>query len=207
MNPIIISDPEHLNKARSLLYYCYLEHLEWEIAHCNPSGIKIQQQGNGAIISDDYDDLAIWFSVLNNNNDDDCIACGRLCHNDFDGLLEIERYHNARKSLKDILEKKKQLNIVELNREAVSPKYAENSKPYLLLLKSIFQYCLNKNHTILTTSNLVKWVEIYDQIGFKRLNSTFKYFDAEPEPVVAYFACTHDIENMLKKIDVLLTGE
>lgn len=205
MKPIIINEPEQLNQARSLLHCCYLEHLAWEIAHCNPSGIKIQQQGSRTIISDDYDDLAVWFSVLNDNND--CIACGRLCHNDSNGLLEIERYHNAKKSLKDILQKKKQFNIVELNREAILPKYAENKKPYLLLLKSIFQYCLKKNYAILTTSNLVKWVDVYDKIGFKRLNAAFRYFDSEPEPVVVYFAHTQDIENMLIEINTFLIGE
>ncbi len=202
MNPIIINEPEQLNKARSLLHCCYLEHLEWEIAHCNPSGIKIQKWENQAIISDDYDDLAVWFSVLDDN--DDCIVCGRLCHNDSNGLLEIERYDNAIKSLKDILQKKNQFNIVELNREAVLPKYADNSKVYLLLLKLIFEYCLKNNYSILTTSNLIRWVDIYDKIGFKRLEAVFKYFDSEPEPVVSYFAYTHDIEIMLTKVNFFL---
>lgn len=204
MNPIMINEPEQLDKARSLLHHCYLEHLKWEIEHSNPSGIKIQQRGSHTIISDDYDDLAVWFSVLNDTND--CIACGRLCHNDPNGLLEIERYHNAQKSLKDILQKKNEFNIVELNREAVLPKYAENKKLYLLLLKSIFQYCLKKNYAILTTSNLTNWVDIYDKIGFKRLDVTFRYFDSEPEPVIVYFAYNHDIENMLNEINTLLTG-
>lgn len=202
MNPIMITEVEHLNKARSLLHNCYLEHLEWEIIHSNPSGINVQKQSNWNIISDDYDELAVWFSVLNDENE--CVACGRLCHKDSNGLLEIERYPHVRKLLKDILEKKHEFNILELNREAILPKYAENPIPYLLLLKLIFQYCLNKNHSILTTSNLSQWVTMYDQLGFKRLNISFKYFDSEPEPVVVYFAQKFDIVKMLEKINFLL---
>jgi hypothetical protein len=205
MNPIIVNELGYLNKVRSLLHQCYLEHLEWEICQSNPSRIQIQQQDGKLIISDDYDDLAVWFSVVNDN--DDCIACGRICHNDVDGLLEVERYSNAKRSLKEVLHKKNQLNIVELNREAVLPEYANNNKPYLLLLKSIFQYCLNKNYTILTTSNLTQWVNIYDKIGFNRLNAPFRYFDSEPEPVISYFANKCDIKNMLSKINRFLNED
>lgn len=202
MHSIIVNKIDYLNSARSLLHHYYLEHLEWEILHGNPSGIKIQRKNNQTIISDDYDDLAIWFSVQGDNNE--CVACGRLCYNDSKGLLELERYANARKSLQDILLQKKELNIIELNREAVLPKYVENNEPYLLLLKLIFEYCLKKGHSILTTCNLVEWMKIYDQIEFQSLKATFKYFDSEPEPVKIYFAPFNEIEKILDKICFLL---
>lgn len=198
---MIINSTEHLNKARSLLHHCYLEHLEWEIDKSNPSGIKVQDIGPETIISDDYDNLAIWFSVINQN---ECIACGRICHNDANGLLELERYANAREALQDVLQEKQKLSIVEFNREAVLPQYAEDEKPYLLLLKLAFQYCLQRNYAILTTSNLSEWVEVYDKIGFKRLKTIFKYFDSETDPVVVYFATTRDITNIIKKINLAL---
>lgn len=202
MNPIMINESENLNKARSLLHHCYLEHLEWEIAHNNPSGIKIQNKNNQTIISDDYDDLSIWFSVL---NEGDCITCGRLCHDDANGLLEIERYPNAKKTLHNIFKRKNELNIVELNREATLPKFVNDEKPYLLLLKSIFEYCIEKKHAVLTTSNLPKWVDIYEKIGFQQLEgAAFKYFDSEPVPVTVYFADNSNIKDMCKKINNLL---
>ena len=202
MNPIIINSSVDLDKARSLLHSCYLEHLEWEITHGNPSGIKVQKNSNQTIITDDYDDLSTWFSVLEEQKP---IACGRLCYEDSDGLLEIERYSNARKSLKNLLIKKTDLNIVELNREAILPKYINNKKLYFLLLESIFKYCLEKHQAIITTTHFENWIEIYGDIGFPRLDGLeFKYHDSEPSPVLVYFSDSQHIRVLLKRINILL---
>lgn len=205
MNTIIVNEEKNLNKVRALLYACYLEHFEWEIEHTNPSGIKIQKQNHQTIIADDYDNLSIWFSVLEADN---CIACGRLCYEDQNGLLEIERYPNARKSLQHIFTMKKEFNLIELNREAMLPKYENNPTPYLLLLKSILQYCIENNYGILTTSNLPKWVSMYNAIGFQQLEEvSFKYCDSEPLPVIVYLVQNHTIKEIIKNINTYLNRE
>ena len=200
----VISKPASLIKARALLYESYIKHLGWEIAHDNPSNIKINHTEEHITLTDDYDDLSVWFAI---NHEDDVIACARLCHNDTNGLLEIERYNNATQILEPLLSEKETLNIVELNREAIAPSYSDQREIYgLLLLKEIFEYCLLNGHSILTTCNIHDWVSIYDLISFKFLdNYTFKYCDSEPLPVMVYLATPKDIRRLLINIDSCLT--
>jgi len=196
----ILSEPVCLNNARALLYESYIKHLAWEITHDNPSNIRINHIDHHTTLTDDYDDLSIWFSI---NHENEVIACARLCREDSNGLLEIERYSNAVESIKPLLEKKAELNILELNREAILPWYTGH-KPYyaLLLLKNIFEYCVRHKYTILTTCNIEEWLSIYDMISFEYLdNYTFKYFDSEPLPVLVYLATPADLEILINNID------
>lgn len=199
----ILVQPECLNKARVLLYESYIQHLAWEITHDNPSNIKIHHRDEYTLLTDDYDELSIWFSISRGT---EVIACARLCYEDEQGKLEIERYSNARESIADILQTKQRLNILELNREAILPAYSDKKDYYaLLLLKTIFSYCIDNNHTILTTSNIRDWVEVYERISFEYLrNYTFKYFDSEPLPVLVYLATPDDLKQLINNIDLLM---
>ena len=116
--------------------------------------------------------------------------------------MELERYENATRSIKPLLDLKKELNIIELNREAILPQYSDQKDLYgLILLKEVFEYCLSENLTILTTSNIPDWTSIYELISFKCLDDyTFKYFDSEPSPVSVYLAKPDDIRELLKNI-------
>ncbi|MBA2650992.1 MAG: GNAT family N-acetyltransferase [Tatlockia sp.] len=199
----ILTEPTCLNHARALLYESYIKDLAWEITHDNPSNIKINQEDGLTTLTDDFDDFSTWFSI---RNEDEVIACARLCKEDESGLLEIERYENARRALKPILDHKEKFNIIELNREAIIPRYSEQWELYgLIMLKDIFEYCLSQNHTILTTSNIPDWISIYRLISFKKRDEyTFKYFDSEPLPVSVYLALPTDIKRLIENIDSCL---
>ena len=199
----IISTADCLANAKALLYESYIKHLAWEIKHDNPSNIKIHHLNERTTLTDDYDDLSVWFSINHKNN---LVACARLCHDDNNGLLEIERYNNAAQTLKPLLSKKKMLNIIELNREAILPEYSDKKELFgLLLLKEVFEYCLINRKTILTTCNIDDWVSIYDLISFQCLdNYTFKYFDSEPHPVLVYLATPIEIKELLININSCL---
>lgn len=196
----VLTKPLCMEKAKSLLYESYISHLAWEITHDNPSNIKINHIDGLTTLTDDYDDISTWFSI---SHGDDVIACARLCYEDEQGLLEVERYENAKGLLQPILAQKKALNIVELNREAMLPFYGETTTYFgLLLLKTIFSHCLINKQSILTTSNITDWVVIYEMIGFSALEEyTFKYFDSEPHPVLVYFATESHLQQLLKNID------
>lgn len=196
----VLTKPTCLEKAKALLYESYIKHLAWEITHGNPSNIQINHIDGLTTLTDDYDELSTWFSI---SHADEVIACARLCYEDQQGLLEIERYENARNILQPILLQKRTLNLVELNREAMLPFYGETKTYFgLLLLKTIFSHCLSLNQSILTTSNIADWVVIYEMIGFKAIEEyTFKYFDSEPQPVLVYLAQPEDIRHVLKNID------
>lgn len=199
----ILTNPVCLNKARALLYESYIQHLAWEITHDNPSNIKICHEDGHTTLQDDYDDLSVWFSI---SHGEEVIACARLCYEDDNGLLEIERYENARQAIGSILAKKEDLNLIELNREAILPAYNETGVYYaLLLLKTVFEYCLEHNHTILTTCNISAWLAIYDIISLEKEEKySFKYFDSEPHPVWVYLITPDDIKQLLVNINSCL---
>lgn len=196
----ILNNPKCLINARALLYESYIKDLAWEITHDNPSNIKVNHTDSRTLLTDDYDELSVWFST---SNKEEVIACARLCREDENGLLEIERYENARRSIKPILDQKEKLNIIELNREAILSSYSEHRELYgLILLKEVFEYCLDKNHTVLTTSNIPDWIAIYKLIAFEEIKEyTFKYFDSEPAPVQVYMATSNDLKKLLRNID------
>lgn len=196
----ILTDPKCLTNARALLYESYIKDLAWEITHDNPSNIQVNHTGLQTTLTDDYDSLSVWFSI---SNKEEVIACARLCRDDENGLLEIERYDNAKRCIGPILNQKEKLNIIELNREAILPTYSAQRELYgLILLKEVFEYCLSKNHTILTTSNIPDWIAIYKLIEFEEIKAyTFKYFDSEPAPVLVYLATPNDIKALLLNID------
>jgi len=59
----------------------------------------------------------------------------------------------------------------------------------LLLLQLVFTYCLEKKHSILTTSNLKDWVDIYNELSFVPLNGcSFRYSEHDKHPVSSYLA-------------------
>lgn len=199
----ILTEQTCLDNARALLYESYIKDLAWEITHDNPSNIKINHIDNHTTLTDDFDELSVWFSISNN---DEVIACARLCSEDENGLLEIERYENARQCIKSLLDQKEKLNIIELNREAILPGYSEQRELYgLILLKEVFEYCLSNNYTILTTSNIPDWIAIYELISFEEIDEyTFKYFDSEPLPVAVYLATPADIKRLIANINSCL---
>lgn len=201
MTSIIFNDHTTLNEARSLLYQCYFEHFSWEIAHENPSGIKILRDHYQSILCDDYDQIAKWFVAFEQKV---CVACIRLCVSDSKGLLEIERYENAKAQLKHLFNQKQTINLIELNREAILPNHCHQESTMLLLLKSVFEYCLKNKHTLITTTNLPEWVKIYDKIELNKLNITFKYIDSEPKPVFTYLANLDNIAKVIKNINLKL---
>lgn len=196
----IIEDVYVLEKAKTLLYEYYMEKLKWELSADNYSGIRIKKTCQKKKLIDDYDDCSIWFSVTNENND--VVACARLCKEDARGLLEIERYSEARQLLRPILNSKKQLNLIELNREAILPNYPDNKVTALLLLNSIFNYCLKHNHSVLTTTNIPEWLTLYNSLAFTRLDHCqFRYAETDASPVEVYFLKYSNLNNMLTRID------
>jgi hypothetical protein len=195
----IIRDKSDLNNARSLLYESYVTHLAWEITNENPSNIKITRDKNRMMLTDDYDNLSIWFSI---NIQKEVVACARLCKEDKQGLLEIERYENASRALDTILSQKKHLKIIELNREAILPSHSNKKEYGLLLLKSVFEYCLSQNYTLLTTCNIPDWLSIYNLISFNCLDKySFRYFDSEALPVRVYLATPEVLIELINRID------
>lgn len=199
----VIEDVYTLEKAKTLLYEYYIEKLKWDIPTDNYSGIRIKKTYQQKKFVDDYDDYSIWFSVTNENNT--VIACARLCKEDTRGLLEIERYSEAKQLLRPILNSKKQLNLIELNREAILLDNPDNKVASLELLKFIFNYCLKHNYSVLTTTNIPEWLTLYNSLPFTKLyHCQFRYAETDPNPVEVYFMKNRNLNNILTKINFYL---
>ncbi|KTC76037.1 hypothetical protein Lbir_0106 [Legionella birminghamensis] len=201
----ILQNPKCLTRAQSLLYSSYVKELGWQINPQNPSNIQVIEQDNRLLLVDDYDDCSTWFAIYHHHT---MMACARLCHDDANGLLEIERYENARKALEPILRQKQTLNLVELNREAIIPLVCGH-KPYyaLKVLKAVFQHCIAHEQSILTTCNIKEWVALYDLIGWQPIpDYTFKYCQSEPAPVSVYLATPSELIELTSAISDCLSG-
>lgn len=199
----IIEDRYTLGKAKSLLYEYYIENLKWDVPPDNDSGIKIKRTDQYNKLVDDYDHYSIWFSVANEKND--VIACARLCKEDPRGLLEIERYFSAKQRLQTVLNSKKELNLIELNREAILPGYPNNKAASLLLLECIFKYCKQHNYSVLTTTSIPEWLAFYNSLPFTRLyDCQFRYAETDPKPVEVYFIEHKHLDNIINKINFYL---
>jgi hypothetical protein len=191
---------ETIKGTQALLYTYYVEHYKWHILEENPSGILIKTLDDKKILVDDYDQHSIFFSVTDEKNE--VIACARLCAGNRENHLEIEKYHNARESLAFIFKKKSHLNILEMTREGISLNYIDDERPYLLLLREIFIFCLDGNYSLLATTHLDEWEKIYKSIRFPKLeNKDFKYFDDEPVKANVYFCLNGQIKKIIYRID------
>jgi hypothetical protein len=198
---IITDDKVIIKNIRAFLRDCYVEHGGWKIPASNPSKIREEIINNIKQLVDDYDYISTWFSLNYHNQ---LIACARLCGEDANGLLELERYQAAKQSLTFLFNKKREMNIIELNREAVHPWYFK-TEVFFLLLNNIFTYCVEKNYSILTTTSLSEWDEIYQYIGFPQLkDKSFKYHEEEPKSVKVFFADQTVLIKLVAKLQSFL---
>lgn len=192
-----------LNQARSLLYHYYVEVCGWKIYKDNPSGIRIEKNKDGFILTDDYDKESIWFLLYLKQLP---IGCIRICGSDPKNILEIEEYENAQKRLKYIFNQRKQLNLIEFNREAILPQYVCNES-LLSLLEAPIIYCVQKKCSILTSCVFREWYIIYTMLGFERLReSQFKYHDTDPNYVDMFFAKNSSLSKIVSNIQLLLNS-
>lgn len=195
-----------IDQAKSLLYEHYINELQWKIQAHNPSAIKIVASEQKNILVDDYDGISTWFVGI---KEQAVIACARLCSEDQNGLLEVERYINGQSTLKKILQEKHTLNLVELNRESIHFQY-RNLQTYLLLFKTIIEHCITNKQSILMTTHDADLIRLYALISFPKLACpSFKYDPNETIPVNSYLANFHDNDHfrMIHKINFLLTQE
>lgn len=201
---------EFINQSRHLLHEYYVNELGWQIQKHNASKIKIISNNTSDIprniLVDDYDSISTWFVGLKGQS---VIACARLCGDDNNGLLEAERYSEARLNLSHIFAKKKNLNLIELNREAIHIEY-RNYEVYLLLLKIILQHCISNKQSILMTTCHPDLIYLYKLISFPKMeHASFKYDSSEPVPVNVYLADFNSNHHftMLKNINYFLNLE
>lgn len=104
-----------------------------------------------------------------------------------------------------ILNSKKQLNLIELNREAILSDNPDNKVASLVLLKFIFNYCLKHNYSVLTTTNIPEWLTLYNSLPLTRLyHCQFRYAETDPNPVEVYFVENKSLNNILNKINSYL---
>lgn len=201
------TDRKSINEARHLLYEHYMNELCWEVKAHNPSAIKVIPYNDSKnILVDDYDSLSTWFVGINQES---VIACARLCGDDDNGLLEVERYTSARLVLQKILQDKRKLNLVELNREAIHVEH-RNYQTYLLLLKTILKHCILRKQSILMTTPNSDLIHLYKLISFPKIEyGSFKYDPSEPTPVNTYIAefDKNHHQNMIKNINYFLNLE
>lgn len=197
-----INNLEALNQARCLLYNCYVKEMQWHIEQNNYSGLYVDKTNPHFKLIDDYDEIATWFSVKNEN---EVVACARLCPEDANGKLEMERYPEAKKMLWPTLgELKKKFRVVELNREAILPDDETDSVVRPLLLKKIFEYCILNRCAVITATPIKEWLTLYERLSFPRLGGCqFKYADADAEKVTVYFASDDTIQQMYGRLKII----
>ncbi len=186
-----------------MLYDYYVTHYGWDIPENNPSGLKVINTLQKPCLTDFYDEKGIFFSIKDLCGE--CICSARLCGTDEDKILDLENYPSAVSALSPILQEKTKTKLVELNREAIRLDYVKDKKVYLMLLLNIFIYCEEHGFSLITTTILKEWCDIYTSIGFfEKENLKFKYFSTELIPVNVYHASLEEVIEIKNTIKLLL---
>jgi hypothetical protein len=204
-----VKESERSVAVQAFLYDYYINELNWSFPDDNASGLKKSKCDGKRILVDDYDSASIESSLfyVEESKTSEIVASARICKADENNLLELERYEDAQRCLKPYFENKDELNIIELNREAILPAFSVDWRVYLTLLRKVFAYCSEHNYSILTTTNFLEWKQVYSLINFTNLkNCQFKYTDTDPESVDSYFAKHDTVGNIVNNIDLILFG-
>lgn len=188
-------DRGQVREAQRLLYLIYCIELNWEPTSGNPSRLAVE---DGALV-DDYDrqGLSIWYGVFDRKNPKEIVATGRVLHRDSAGCLELARYAIPNE-LRRLLAGNQQ--VVEMNRSGVKKSY-RRTNVWARLLHAGFEYAVENNLDVVSTTAIPQVQAMHDNIGFSETNYQFKYNQTDERPAKVYWATADESASIAKKLE------
>src|SRR5271170_1380581 len=88
----ILTTIEEIEEASALLHLVYIEKMQWNFNHDNPSKLNVVIRNNRRLLIDKFTENAVWFGVFGDNK---LIGCCRIQGTDEHNLLAIEEYESS----------------------------------------------------------------------------------------------------------------
>jgi PAS domain S-box-containing protein len=185
----ILNNQELINDARALLYRTNIEHVNWMFSPDNPSKLAIKQEGNRKLLTDRFDDKAIWIGAF---HDKKMVGCTRLCGVDENNKFEIEGYPSSEVVQKYLSQNRNA--CLESTRTVIDPDFVGKGVVRYLFLHA-FKYCQLNHYSIFGCVSHEGIKALFAKIGVPlKIESAFKYEPSDLAPVNFYFVSYLDHE-------------
>ncbi|NET55003.1 MAG: GNAT family N-acetyltransferase [Symploca sp. SIO2E6] len=193
-----MAQEEEIIEAKKIAYEVLVKELKWELRADNPSGLHVKNLPQGKMLCDDYDQVATWLGVFDQNT---LVGCLRVCSR-FQGKFELERYHE----LLDFI--KQDPLAIEGNRLAVRKDYRQ-STAVLMLFRILYKDLLsNKGGYCFGTGFFPNPGKLYvNKFGMKKHEIPFRYHPEDSQEVYLYYINGYDrskLREMISKFETLL---
>lgn len=204
MEARILTDEGEIIEAKKLAYEVLVEELKWEIKPDNPSGLYVKELPEGKVLWDEYDAVATWLGVFEENT---LVGCLRICRR-LNGKFELELY----RELLDFIREDEL--AMECTRFSFSKRY-RRSGAILILVRLVFKIFLENGGYLFTTGFFPHPGKLYvNKFGLTRHETPFSYYPDDPQEVYLYYFNGYDrswlrekiseFEMFLKKIHLLV---
>ncbi len=191
MEARILTDKREIIEAKKLAYEVLVKELKWEITPDNPSGLHVKELPEGKVLWDDYDTVATWLGVFEENT---LVGSLRICRR-LNGKFELEHYY----SLLDFIQKDE--FAVELTRLAVDKNH-RFSVAVLLLFRLTYKNLLEKGGYVWGTAPWPNPGKLHvRKFGLTRHEIPFRYYPDDPQEVYLYYLNGYDRPYLTKIID------
>ena len=197
MEARVLTDKQEIIEAKKLAYEVLVKEQKWEIKPNNPSGLHIKDFPEGKVLWDDYDTVATWLGVFQENI---LVGSLRICRR-LNGKFELEHYH----SLLDFIQKDEL--AVEVTRLAVEKNY-RFSVVVLLLFRLMYKNLLEKGGYAWGTAPWPNPGKLHvRKFGLTRHEIPFRYYPDDPQEVYLYYLNGYDrpyLRKMISQFETIL---
>ena len=182
MEARVLTQEQEIIAAQKLAYEVQVEELQWQLQPDNPSGLHIKELPQGKILCDDYDTVATWLGVF---QQDTLVGCQRNCRR-LNGKFELERYHE----LLDFIQKDEL--AWETTRLSIKKSYRRTTA-ILILYRLLYQILLKTGGYLFGAAPFPNPGKLYiNKFGITRHEIPFRYHPEDPQEVYLYYINGYD---------------
>lgn len=185
-----MTDETEIIEAKKLAYEFVVAELKCEIKADNPCGLHVKNLPEGKVLCDDYDTVATWLGVFEENT---LVGCMRICRR-LNGKFELECYHE----LLDFI--KEDELAMEATRLVVRKKY-RGSWAILILVRTLFQILLENGGYLFATGVFPNPGKLYaNKFGLTRHEAAFRHYVNDQQEFYLYYFNGYDRPKLREKI-------
>ncbi|NET16151.1 MAG: hypothetical protein F6K08_26665 [Okeania sp. SIO1H6] len=197
MAAIILTEKREIIEAKKLAYEVSVKEQKWEIKPDNPSGLHVKELPEGKVLSDDYDTVATWLGVFQENT---LVGSQRICRR-LNGTFELECYH-------ELLDFIREDDLAMESTRFVFAKQYRQSVAVLMLFRLLYQIFLEKGGYLFGTAFFPNPGKLYvNKFGGTRHEIPFRYYPDDPQEVYLYYLNGYDrpyLRNMISQFETIL---
>ncbi len=171
MEARVLTDKQEIIEAKKLAYEVLVKEQKWEIKPDNPSGLHIKELPQGKVLWDDYDTVATWLGVFQENT---LVGSQRICRR-LNGKFELECYH-------ELLDFIREDDLAMETTRFVLVKQYRQSVAALMLFRLLYQIFLENGGYLFGTGFFPNPGKLYvNKFGGTRHEIPFRYYPDDPQ--------------------------